>query len=67
MHRDPWWVFTCVTLFHIIRKCYGATVLELIKRSPRFGLLLASIILAMVFTILDLVGSIKNFTGSPSG
>jgi hypothetical protein len=60
-------VFTCVTLFHVIRKCYGTTVFELIKRAPRFGILLAAIILAMIFTICDAVGSVKSLTGSPEG
>lgn len=62
--RDPWWVFTCITLFHVIRKCYGTGTLELIKRSPRFGILLAAIILAMVFTIMDITASIVHFGGS---
>lgn len=62
--RDPWWVFTCVTLFHVIRKCYGTGTLELIKRSPRFGILLAAIILAMVFTVMDITASIVKFGGS---
>lgn len=66
LFRDPWWVFTCVTLFHIIRKCYGTGTLELIKRSPRFGILLVAIILAMVFTIMDIVASIVKF-GGPDG
>ena len=62
--RDPWWVFTCVTLFHVIRKCYGTGTLELIGRSPRFGILLAAIILAMIFTIMDITASIVKFGGS---
>jgi hypothetical protein len=64
LFRDPWWVFTCITLFHIIRKCYGTGTLELIKRSPRFGILLVAIILAMVFTTMDITASIVNFGGS---
>jgi hypothetical protein len=65
--RDPWWVFTCLTLFHIIRKCYGTGVLELIGRSPRFGILLISIVLSMTFTALDIAASIRNFIGSTNG
>ena len=64
--RDPWWVFTCISLFHVIRKCYGTGTLELIKRSPRFGILLVAIILAMVFTIMDITASIVKF-GGPDG
>jgi hypothetical protein len=65
--RDPWWVFTCVVLFHVIAKSYGTGVVELVKRSPRFGILLGSIILAMTFTALDIVSSIHNFIGSTDG
>ena len=65
--RDPWWVFTCLTLFHVIRKCYGTGVFELVKRSPRFGILLVAIVLAMVFTSLDIVVSIRNFIGTTDG
>lgn len=49
LFRDPWWVFTCITLFDIVRRVYGTGVIELIKRSPRFGILLGAIILAMIF------------------
>ncbi|KAK5065212.1 hypothetical protein LTR84_001049 [Exophiala bonariae] len=67
LFRDPWWVFTCVTLFHVIRKCYGTGVFELIKRSPRFGILLVAICLSLIFTGLDIVASIHNFIGSTDG
>ncbi|KIV90974.1 hypothetical protein PV10_05572 [Exophiala mesophila] len=67
LFRDPWWVFTCIALFHVIRKCYGTGVFELIKRSPRFGILLGAIILSLIFTGLDIVASIHNFIGSTDG
>ncbi|KIX10327.1 uncharacterized protein Z518_01409 [Rhinocladiella mackenziei CBS 650.93] len=67
LFRDPWWVFTCITLFHVIRKCYGTGVFELIKRSPRFGILLCAICLSLIFTALDIVASIHNFIGSTDG
>ncbi|KAJ9635546.1 hypothetical protein H2204_005720 [Knufia peltigerae] len=65
--RDPWWCFSCFVLFHVIRKCYGTGVFELIKRSPRFGILLVAICLAMIFTAFDIVASIHNFIGSTDG
>ncbi|KAK5326663.1 hypothetical protein LTR93_003526 [Exophiala xenobiotica] len=65
--RDPWWCFSCFTLFHVIRKCYGTGVFELIKRSPRFGILICAICLAMIFTAFDIVASIHNFIGSTDG
>lgn len=67
LFRDPWWVFTCLVLFHVVSKCYGTGVLELIKRSPRFGILLAAILLALTFTALDIASSIHNFLGGTDG
>ncbi|KAJ9611982.1 hypothetical protein H2200_003577 [Cladophialophora chaetospira] len=65
--RDPWWVFTCLVLFHVINSVYGTGVFELIKRSPRFAILLIAIILALIFTAVDIAASIHNFTGSTDG
>ncbi|EXJ86437.1 hypothetical protein A1O3_03388 [Capronia epimyces CBS 606.96] len=65
--RDPWWVFSVLTLFEVIRKCYGTGVLELIKRSPRFAILLSAICLSLIFTVLDIVASIHSFIGSTDG
>ncbi len=64
---DPWWCFSCLSLFHVIRKCYGTGVFELIMRSPRFGILLCAICLAIVFTGLDIAASIHDFIGSTDG
>lgn len=67
LFRDPWWMFTSLVLFHVVQKCYGTGTLELVRRSPRFGILLAAIILALIFTIFDIVSSIHNFIGSTDG
>jgi hypothetical protein len=56
--RDPWWLFSCLTLFHVIRRCYSLNVFKLIARSPRFGIMLAAICLAIIFTIMDILASI---------
>jgi hypothetical protein len=55
--RDPWWVFSCLTLFHMIRKCYSLNVWRVIANSSRLAILLTAIILALVFTILDVLAS----------
>lgn len=60
--RDPWWVFSCMTLFYVIRKCYAMNTFRLIQKTPRFGILLASIIISLIFTITDIVASITNLT-----
>jgi hypothetical protein len=58
--RDPWWVFSCLTLFHVIRKCYSLNTFKLIRRSPRFGILLIAMFFAIVFTVMDITASIVS-------
>ncbi|PTB38475.1 hypothetical protein M441DRAFT_71907 [Trichoderma asperellum CBS 433.97] len=53
LFRDPWWVFTVSHLFYIIKRQYTLTILELVRVSPRFGIMLVSMCLSIVFTILD--------------
>lgn len=56
--RDPWWIFTNVVLLHIIGRSYGMSVFELVRKSPRLGILLLAIVFAIAFTIIDLVATI---------
>jgi hypothetical protein len=61
-------MFTCLTLFHVIRKCYGFSVISTIARSPRLGILLAAICLAMVFTLMDILATaIPRMSSSVEG
>jgi hypothetical protein len=56
--RDPWWVFSGVVFFHIIRECYSLNAFKLMRISPRFGILILAIFLAMAFTVVDIISSI---------
>jgi hypothetical protein len=56
--RDPWWIFSCLTFIYVIRKCYSLNTFKLIHKSPRFGILLVSMLLAISFTIVDICASI---------
>lgn len=56
--RDPWWIFSCFTLFHVIKKSYSLKLLGLIQRSPRFGIMLVAIFLAICFTIVDILSTV---------
>jgi hypothetical protein len=56
--RDPWWIFSCFTLFHVIQKGYSLKFFRLIGRSPRFVIMLAAIFLAIIFTIMDILSSV---------
>lgn len=53
LFRDPWWIITTVYLFTIIRKHYAMTIPDIIRISPRFGIMLASMIIAISFVICD--------------
>lgn len=66
--RDPWWVFVCLMLLRVIRNSYDITTLDLVRVSPRFGILLASMLLAVIFTILDIIASVHpRWFGSTDG
>ena len=49
---------TNIVLLHVIRKSFGTGVVELIRQSPRLGILLAAICIAIIFTIADICASI---------
>lgn len=61
--RDPWWIFCSGILFYVISRSYGMGVVRIIQKSPRFGILFTSIILAQIFTSLDIAASIVSFIG----
>jgi len=65
--RDPWWIFSCLTLFHVIRKSYSLKFVKLIRRSPRFGIMLVAIFLAIIFTIVDILSSIISGLSGTDG
>ncbi|KAF1810756.1 hypothetical protein P152DRAFT_400269, partial [Eremomyces bilateralis CBS 781.70] len=62
--RDPWWVFSCMTLFHVIRKCYSMNIFLLVQKTPRFGILLASIIISLIFTLMDIISSTTSLSST---
>ncbi|KAF7189872.1 hypothetical protein HII31_08694 [Pseudocercospora fuligena] len=55
LFRDPWWIFTTLNLFWNIKSRYEFGYLELIRVSPRFGVLLASMIVSICFIIVDIL------------
>jgi hypothetical protein len=54
-YRDPWWIFTVCSLFYNIKSRYEFQFFELIRISPRFGILLGAMVLSVVFTLLDIL------------
>ncbi|KAI8660020.1 hypothetical protein NCS56_01220600 [Fusarium sp. Ph1] len=53
--RDPWWIFTTANLFWNIKYRYEFGLIEIIRVSPRFGILLFSMCLSLLFIALDLL------------
>ena len=53
--RDPWWIFTTVYLFWVIKSQYELSIKEIIRISPRFGIMLLSMVLSIIFIILDIL------------
>lgn len=53
--RDPWWIFTTVKLVMVINKNYEYTIPNLIKTSPRFGVMLLCMFVSIVFLITDVI------------
>jgi hypothetical protein len=61
--RDPWWLFTVCNLFWNIVRRYEFGLVELIRVSPRFGVLLASMLMSLCFIIIDIcsvTGALKS-------
>ncbi|KAJ5776528.1 uncharacterized protein N7511_001539 [Penicillium nucicola] len=53
LFRDPWWIFTTVNLFWTIKRQYNFSLFELVKVSPRFGVMLLAMCLSIAFMIVD--------------
>ena len=55
LFRDPWWVFTVCSLFWNIKSKYEFGYAELIRVSPRFGILLGAMVLSLIFMVIDIL------------
>jgi len=55
MSSDPWWVFTTINLVWNVKHRYGYGFVEFINLSPRFGILLLSMCLSIIFILLDIL------------
>ncbi|KAF2271912.1 uncharacterized protein EI97DRAFT_386865 [Westerdykella ornata] len=59
--RDPWWIFTTVALVWIIKTQYDLTLKEIIRISPRFGIMLLAMVISVIFIILDICSVTSAF------
>ncbi|KAJ4287652.1 hypothetical protein N0V90_012355 [Kalmusia sp. IMI 367209] len=70
LFRDPWWIITTIYLFYIIKTHYSMTIRDIIRISPRFGIMLASMLISIGFVICDVcsvTGAIKLAGNSDTG
>ncbi|OAX82936.1 hypothetical protein ACJ72_02706 [Emergomyces africanus] len=68
LFRDPWWIYTTCNLFYVIKSQYDFTYLELVRHSPRFGVMLAAMCISIIFLIVDLLSVVHAFKGAlPTG
>lgn len=69
LFRDPWWLFTVLNLIYNIRGKYEFGIIELIRVSPRFGVLLAAMFMSLAFIIVDIlaVSHAISATSLPDG
>ncbi|KAI4650078.1 uncharacterized protein J4E78_008360 [Alternaria triticimaculans] len=52
--RDPWWILTTIYLFWVIKTQYELSLKEIVRISPRFGIMLLSMLLSIIFIVLDI-------------
>ncbi|KAL2813037.1 hypothetical protein BDW59DRAFT_178355 [Aspergillus cavernicola] len=62
--RDPWWIYTTCNIFWVIKTHYNFKITELVRECPRFGLVLGSICLSIIFLVLDILSAIGVFQGA---
>ncbi|KAI6793089.1 hypothetical protein KC360_g6219 [Hortaea werneckii] len=69
LFRDPWWLFTIANLIYNIKSKYEFGLIELIRVSPRFGVLLGAMFLSIAFIIIDIlaVTHVISATSLPDG
>ncbi|KAL2818480.1 hypothetical protein BDW59DRAFT_127206 [Aspergillus cavernicola] len=69
LFRDPWWVLTTCSLFYTIKREYNFGIIELVKVSPRFGIMLAAMCLSLAFVVVDECSVLGAFDSAslPSG
>ncbi|KAH2331974.1 hypothetical protein KXV29_006211 [Aspergillus fumigatus] len=59
-NSDGWWIFTACWLTYSIKTGYNVTLVELVKISSRFGILLLCMILSIVFMFVDVAVTVGH-------
>ncbi|KKY17414.1 hypothetical protein UCRPC4_g05556 [Phaeomoniella chlamydospora] len=64
LFRDPWWIFTTISLFYNIKIRYDMTLKDILRISPRFAIMLLAMILSICFLITDICSVTGAFNSS---
>ncbi|KAL2816021.1 hypothetical protein BDW59DRAFT_166561 [Aspergillus cavernicola] len=64
LFRDPWWIYTTCNIFWVIKTHYNFKITELVCEFPRFGLILGSMCLSIIFVVLDILSTTGVFQGT---
>lgn len=66
--RDPWWIAAAVFLIYNIKTKYDLTLVQIVRISPRFAVMLAAMFLSIAFIVLDVLSVTKVFSSAlPTG
>ncbi|KAH8700647.1 hypothetical protein BGW36DRAFT_133667 [Talaromyces proteolyticus] len=55
LFRDPWWIYTTCNFVWVIKTHYNLSIIGLVRECPRFGLMLGSMCLSIIFLVLDIL------------
>jgi hypothetical protein len=51
--RDPWWILTTIVLFYNIKVRYELRIADIIRISPRFGVMMGAMLVSIAFLVID--------------
>lgn len=58
---DPWWIYTTCNIFWVIKSQYDFSLIELVRESPRFGIMLLSMCISIAFIVVDILSVLHVF------
>jgi len=62
--RDPWWILTTIALFYNIKVRYELRIADIIRISPRFGVMLGAMLVSIAFIVVDVCSVTDAFKSS---
>ena len=59
--RDPWWIAAAVFLIYNIKTKYDLSMVQIVRISPRFAVMLVAMGLSIIFIVLDVLSVTDAF------